>query len=138
MNATKNAKVEHTVRAPRATRTPHASHATRTTFDTLVDASPVSLDGEISAMLELESAERQDDLSRTAPKLELTGSIGTRSRFLLGAAQISAVTTKIDKLLRTSRVANSAVLTKALINIKRDILAGLTDAKGAFDEATKR
>ena len=89
------------------------------------------------ALLELDRAERTDDLSRTAPKLELTGTMSEHSRFLLGAARISAVTTKIDALLRTQRVSNSAVLSQALANIKRDILVGLAEAKGAFDDVRR-
>jgi hypothetical protein len=60
--------------------------------------------------------------------------MGVNAKFLLGAAQISAVTTKIDKLMTTQRVAKSAVLSQALTNMKRDILAGLAEVKGAFDE----
>jgi hypothetical protein len=57
---------------------------------------------------------------------QLTETLNKRDSLMLGMAQLSALTLKIDKLLQTSRVSQSAVLSSSLKAIKRDLLLGLT------------
>ncbi len=71
----------------------------------------------------LDEVEAVDRASDTSPSLNL----GARMILLRGGAQISSITVKIDKLLQTKRVSDSALLTKALMNIKRDVLVGLSN-----------
>lgn len=80
-------------------------------------------DAQLAAAVELYEAEQQDNLVRTIP---------VNMDLMVGMATISAQTTKLDNLLKTTRVRESAVLTKALTNLKRDLLVGLTQVQGAL------
>lgn len=81
----------------------------------------------------LSEAEAQDDLVRTQPPTmlddEVLAVISARHNLMVGMANISATTLKIDKLLATKQVSQSALLTKALQNLKRDILVGLAQVR---------
>lgn len=81
----------------------------------------------------LVEAEAQDDLVRTQPPTmlddEVLAVISARHNLMVGMANISATTLKIDKLLATKQVSQSALLTKALQNLKRDILVGLAQVR---------
>lgn len=76
---------------------------------------------------ELDAAEKADDQQRTQPMLddEVAKVLESRHSLMVGMAQLSALTIKIDKLLHTIPARKHITLQVALKNLKRDLLVGL-------------